>query len=192
MKKIWMRLLLRSDSRLSYPNSSLIYCSNSSHDVHISHGISGQDLMAVCLITDCVCASSPYLPKFKPSAFSLLAAPDQDSERIFCRQYCSASCTSLHQHPLPPPFTPAEVQKAGKNKVLFPEKPSKMREVASFYQIIISRCSELSKHKMCWTGLGIALLKSQKIAANPRGRNPWSSRESISFAALPWFSLALF
>lgn len=59
MKKIWMRLLLRSDSRLSYPNSSLIYCSNSSHDVHISHGKSGQDLMAVCLITDCVCASSP-------------------------------------------------------------------------------------------------------------------------------------
>lgn len=150
--------------------------------------------MAACLMTDCVCASSAYLPKYKPSSFSLLAPPDQDSERMLCRQYCSASCIILHQHPLPPPFTPAEVQKAGKNKVPFPKKknPSKMREVASSYQIIISRCSELSKHKMCWTGLGITLLKSQKNTANPRERNPWSSRRGISFVALPWFSLALF
>lgn len=38
-----MRLLLRSDSGLSYPNSSLIYCSNSSHHVHIFHQINGQN-----------------------------------------------------------------------------------------------------------------------------------------------------
>lgn len=78
--------------------------------------------MAACLMTDPVCVPSACLPKHKPSTFSLLAPPDQDSERILCRQYCSAACTSLHQHPLPPPFTPAEVQEAGKNKVLFPKK----------------------------------------------------------------------
>lgn len=147
-------------------------------------------LMAARLTTDYICAPSTCLPKYKPSTFSLLAPPDQDSGPSTCRQCYSASCTS-HLHPLSPPFTPAEVRKASKNKAPFQKKPSKMREVASFYQVIISRCSDLSKHKMCWTGLGITLLKSLKNTANPSERNPYSCRRDIRLVAFSRFALAL-
>lgn len=118
-----MRLLLRSDSVLSYPNSSLIYCSNSSHYVHIFHQISGQDSDGslsderLCVCTQCLLA--------KIQTHQLFSSLHPQIRTL--KEYCagsnfSASCTTLHQHPLPPPFTPAEVQKAGKNKALFPNK----------------------------------------------------------------------
>lgn len=141
-------MLLRSDSDLSYPTSSLNYCSMSSHHVHIYHQINGHSSHGSSSDNRLYACTQRLFAAIQTSNPFSAAPPDQDSGPSTCRQCYSASCT-LHLQPLSPPFKPAAVQKASKNKARFPKKPSKMREVASFYQVIISRCSELSKHKMC-------------------------------------------